>query len=81
MSGLTAAWSLARKGSGNIKVVVVESAARLGGWVESIRGMNGSVHELGPRSMRFRYKAGKMALAMVRCNSITRVTCKVHYSN
>ena len=64
VSGLTSAWSLARNNP-NLKVVVLESRPTLGGWIRSINSPTGGIHEIGPRSMRFRYKAGKMALAMV----------------
>lgn len=64
VSGLTSAWSLARSNR-DLDVVLLESRPALGGWIRSMRSSSGGVHEIGPRSMRFRYKAGKTALAMV----------------
>ena len=64
ISGLTAAWSLARASS-KLNIVLLESSGRVGGWIRSERRENGTVHELGPHSMRFAQKPGKVALAFV----------------
>ena len=64
ISGLTSAWSLS-KSSSKLEVVLLESGSSTGGWIRSLQTPCGSIHEVGPRSMRFRYKAGKVALAMV----------------
>ncbi len=64
VTGLTSAWALARS-KPNSQVVLLESQSTPGGWIQSVRCPDGAVHEIGPRSMRFRYRAGKQALAMV----------------
>ena len=65
ISGLTAAWYLAR-GSSRLNVTLLEGSSRIGGWINSDRiAHTGAVHELGPRSMRVAQTAGKIALAMV----------------
>lgn len=64
VSGLTAAWSLARA-SPRLDVVLLESGERTGGWINSKKIENGGIHEVGPRSMRIRDKSGKIALALM----------------
>lgn len=65
VSGLAAAWNLARKGDG-ARVVLLEANQRVGGWVRSVKTRQGGIFELGPRSMRTAGRQGKTALAMVR---------------
>lgn len=68
VSGLTAAWNLAKRavaGSGR-EVVLVEASERVGGWMRSEKAPSGGVLELGPRSLRTAGRAGKVTLALVR---------------
>ena len=65
ISGLTAAWNLARKAK-NIKVVLLEASQRVGGWVWSKKTRQGGIFELGPRSLRVVGNEGAISLAMVR---------------
>ena len=65
VSGLTAAWNLARRAGGR-GVVLVEAAERLGGWMRSERAPSGAMLELGPRSLRTAGRAGKVTLGLVR---------------
>ena len=65
MSGLTAAWNLARKNK-KIKVVLLEASQRVGGWVRSTKTRQGGIFELGPRGLVFSTAGGKTTLSMVR---------------
>lgn len=65
ISGLTSAWSLART-CPQYDVLLLEASHRLGGWIHSERMADiGTVHELGPRSLRVAQDAGKATLNMV----------------
>ena len=71
ISGLAAAWNLARK-QPNLDILLLEHSEKLGGWLQSHRGgveeegERGRVFELGPRSLRTAGVAGKTTLALVR---------------
>lgn len=65
ISGLAAAWNLARRRP-NFEVLLLEHSERLGGWMRSHRTEEGAVFELGPRSLRTAGVAGKTTLAIVR---------------
>ena len=72
ISGLSAAWNLARKGLANVggghgqlEVALFEATNRVGGWVKSERSEEGAVFELGPRSLRTAGVVGKTTLELV----------------
>ena len=71
ISGLAAAWNLARKGlasmggHGQLEVALFEATNRVGGWIRSERSEEGAVFELGPRSLRTAGIAGKTSLEVV----------------
>ena len=71
ISGLAAAWNLARR-QPNLDILLLERSEKLGGWLQSHRGSleeegeRGRVFELGPRSLRTAGVAGKTTLALVR---------------
>ena len=71
ISGLAAAWNLARR-QPNLDILLLERSEKLGGWLQSYRGgveeegERGGVFELGPRSLRTAGVAGKTTLALVR---------------
>ena len=70
ISGLTAAWNLARKGKG-INVVLLEASQRVGGWIRSVKTRQGGIFELGPRSVRVvAGRQQKIVLTMVREQSM-----------
>jgi protoporphyrinogen/coproporphyrinogen III oxidase len=52
ISGLTFAWALRRAAGQAVKVTVLESANRFGGWLHSHRDKNGFLFERGCRSLR-----------------------------
>lgn len=57
ISGLSASFYLSRLTKDSIKLY--ESSSRLGGWIQSIRNENGTMYELGPRTMRIVGHAGE----------------------
>ena len=68
ISGLAAAWNLARKGlanaggpGGQLEI----ASNRIGGWIKSERSKEGAVFELGPRSLRTAGIVGKTTLELV----------------
>ena len=63
ISGLSAAWKLARSNQAN--VTLIERSERVGGWMQSKRTDHGSVFELGPRSLRTAGVQGKQTLNLV----------------
>ena len=71
ISGLAAAWNLARKGlasaggHGQLEVALFEASNRVGGWIKSERSKEGAVFELGPRSLRTAGVVGKTTLELV----------------
>ena len=71
ISGLAAAWNLARR-QPNLDILLLERSEKFGGWLQSYRGgmeeegERGGVFELGPRSLRTAGVAGKTTLALVR---------------
>ena len=71
ISGLAAAWNLARKGlasmggHGQLEVALFEASNRVGGWIRSEHSKEGAVFELGPRSLRTAGIAGKTSLEVV----------------
>lgn len=53
ISGLSAAYYLSKTATSGIgKIVLLESSSRLGGWVSSLQLEDGSLFEIGPRSIR-----------------------------
>ena len=81
ISGLAAAWNLARK-QPNLDILLLERSEKLGGWLQSHRGgveeegERGRVFELGPRSLRTAGVAGKTTLALVRRVHVSCFTYK-----
>lgn len=65
ISGLSAAYFLAKKHSDPSKITLVEGSGRLGGWVHSVRADNGAIFEQGPRSLRPSGPAGSTTLKLV----------------
>ena len=64
LSGLAAAWNLARNGR-EVDVILLESSKKVGGWVRSEKTAEGAVFELGPRSLRTAGAVGKHSLRLV----------------
>jgi len=64
VAGLAAAHYLLRKPSVT-RVVVLEAAPRLGGWVRSTRHSDGAIYEAGPRTIRPAGPQGANTLALV----------------
>lgn len=65
ISGLSAAYYLAKTHKDPSKITVVESSPRFGGWMHSIRSETGAIFEQGPRSLRPVGPAGWEALKLV----------------
>ena len=72
ISGLAAAWNLARKGlvnaggaGGQLEIALYEASNRVGGWIKSEKSKEGAVFELGPRSLRTAGIVGKTTLELV----------------
>ena len=71
ISGLAAAWNLARKGLANVgshgqfEVALFEASNRVGGWIKTEQSEAGALFELGPRSLRTAGIAGKTSLELV----------------
>ena len=63
-AGLSAAHYALRR-PGVARVVVLEAAGRLGGWVRSTRHRDGAVYEAGPRTVRPAGPQGANTLALV----------------
>ena len=51
LSGLSAAWNLAKRRV-PAQVVLYEGSSRVGGWLHSNEAPGGGIQELGPRSIR-----------------------------
>ncbi|KAJ1559809.1 hypothetical protein HK405_009273, partial [Cladochytrium tenue] len=67
VSGLAAAWHLARApASAAREIIVLEASPRFGGWLHSVRSDRGDLFELGPRTLRPAGDPGTATLAMVR---------------
>lgn len=69
ISGLSAAYRLLQKVSNPSYITVVESASRLGGWIQSKRYDDGVFFELGPRGLRPAGPSGWSSLDLVSCFS------------
>lgn len=65
ISGLSAAYFLAKKHADPSKITLIEANRRLGGWVHSVRAENGAIFEQGPRSLRPSGLAGWTTLKLV----------------
>ena len=63
MSGLSAAYYATEKKLASL--VLLEASDRLGGWVCSKKSPNGSLFEIGPRTIRPRGPAGKNTLNLI----------------
>ena len=80
ISGLSAAWKLSL-GSHSREVLLFESTGRLGGWMRSEKTENGSIFEIGPRSIRTAGISAKTVLELVRWSislySICTIDCSI----
>ena len=76
ISGLSAAYFLAKKHADPSKITLVEASARVGGWMHSVRSDSGAIFEQGPRSLRTAGPAGKAMLKLV-----SRVVVLIHPTN
>ena len=65
ISGLSAAYRLLGKVANPKNITVLESSARLGGWIQSKRYDDGAIFELGPRGLRPAGPAGTASLQLV----------------
>jgi oxygen-dependent protoporphyrinogen oxidase len=65
ISGLSAAYQLLGKVANPKNIIVLESSARLGGWIQSKRYEDGAIFELGPRGLRPAGPAGTASLQLV----------------
>ena len=65
ISGLAAAYHLVDKVKDPSNITVLESSARVGGWLQSTCTDGGGVFDLGPRSLRPVGKAGRRTLKIV----------------
>lgn len=72
ISGLTAAYAIKQAASGPLRVSVIESSHRLGGWIHSQR-KDGLLFESGPRGLRPVGK-GRMSLSLVEQLGLQRNT-------
>lgn len=67
ISGLSAAYYLARLASPKTRIVLIEGSDRCGGWIRSQRTQeHGILFEAGPRSLRPVSTSGVVTLEMVR---------------
>ncbi|RXG55221.1 hypothetical protein Avbf_09227 [Armadillidium vulgare] len=77
VSGLAAAFYLKNAGVKS-KIILFESSSHLGGWIRSCRNENGSLFELGPRTLRVAGNAGANSLHLAHSlnleNKINHVT-------
>ncbi|GAB6024316.1 hypothetical protein CHUAL_009006 [Chamberlinius hualienensis] len=66
ISGLSAAYYLHKYGNVAVKkVYLLESSKRVGGWLQSKKLADGSIVEVGPRSIRFAGKSGQNIIKLV----------------
>ncbi len=70
ISGLTAAWNLASRGSaaaagGGLEIVLYEASSRVGGWMKTHTTSQGAVFECGPRSLRVTGHSAKTTMKLV----------------
>lgn len=65
ISGLSAAYFLAKRHADPSKITLIEASSRLGGWMHSIRSNDGAIFEQGPRSLRPAGPAGWASLKLV----------------
>ena len=65
ISGLSAAYFLAKKHANPSKITVIEASSRVGGWMHSIRSESGAIFEQGPRSLRPAGPSGAATLKLV----------------
>jgi oxygen-dependent protoporphyrinogen oxidase len=65
IAGLSAAYRLLGKVANPKNITVLESSARLGGWIQSKRYDDGTIFELGPRGMRPAGPSGAASLQLV----------------
>ncbi|ORX94252.1 Protoporphyrinogen oxidase [Basidiobolus meristosporus CBS 931.73] len=62
ISGLSAAWYLAKALPATTRIVLLERSAHLGGWLNSHRSKSGTLFETGPRSLRPKGYTGLLTL-------------------
>jgi len=66
LAGLTAAYYLTQEGIKNQSIHIIEANDRTGGWIQSWNNGNGSVIELGPRTIRGRGKSANNTYNLIR---------------
>jgi len=66
LAGLTAAYYLKREGIKNQQIHIIEANDRTGGWIQSWNNGNGSVTELGPRTIRGRGKSANNTYNLIK---------------
>ncbi|KAI9332669.1 hypothetical protein BDR26DRAFT_1010480 [Obelidium mucronatum] len=76
ISGLSAAWFLARALPPTAKVTVLEASGRAGGWIASHQ-KNGILAEAGPRTLRPHGAAGTATLGLVHALRLGDAVCAV----
>ena len=76
ISGLSAAFKLAENPKN--EVVLLEASRHVGGWIKTTRAKDGSLFELGPRSLRTVGVQGKFTLAMVSETILRRLESYAH---
>ncbi|KAK7090506.1 protoporphyrinogen oxidase-like [Littorina saxatilis] len=81
VSGLAAAYYLQKSASKIGKIVLLEGAKRTGGWMQSVQHDDGSIFELGPRSLRPVGKGGKNSLHLAEELGLTKDILVVHRSD
>lgn len=65
ISGLTAAYRLAKIHPAPKRIVLFEGSARLGGWITTTRNSDGVIYECGPRTVRPAGDSGMACLNLV----------------
>lgn len=80
ISGLAAAYYLKTLGSSS-RILVLEASHRLGGWINSTTHEDGTVYELGPRTLRAAGNAGANTLALAESLGLTEKIISISYSH
>lgn len=75
ISGLSAAYYLARLAPVSTKITLIEGKKRVGGWIES-RRESSVLFEAGPRTLRPQGETGTILLEMVKRHCIRSTTIK-----
>lgn len=81
VSGLSAAYYLQRNATNIAKIILLEGTRRTGGWIHSVLHNDGSIFELGPRSLRPVGKSGKNTLHLAEELGLAKDILVVHRSD